>query len=356
MKIAFDARCFTRSLDSIDRVLRVLALAAESAGWDYEFWVDGELRHDAKIYRSRCRSMLAESRTNIDMMWSPEMSCFPIAQPSVATLHDVNPLLPDGRNALSRYWRIRKYSRRVHQTLDHLQALVTDTEDARIRVGEAFTKARPLLSVVPLFVDPRIRPIVGEKGAALLSPFGLSPGYLLFVGSMRRHKNWNGLMQGYARLPKALQIAHPLVFVGRCKRVRKAAVELAEQLDIHQSIHITGVVDESTLHAFYGGARLLVCPSFMEGFGFPALEALACGVPVVASSRTCIPEVLGAAARYVDPSSPQSIAEGLEQVLEDNTLRDRLIESGFTQAASYSPERTAAAMLRVVERVLRETN
>jgi glycosyltransferase involved in cell wall biosynthesis len=111
------------------------------------------------------------------------------------------------------------------------------------------------------------------------------------------------------------------------------------------------VVDEKTLHALYGAAALLACPSLMEGFGFPPLEAMACGVPVVATDRTCVPEVLGDAALYVDPASIKSITAGLTIVLDDSDKREDMIEAGIRQAARYTPARTAEAMADVLEHI-----
>ena len=159
-------------------------------------------------------------------------------------------------------------------------------------------------------------------------------------------------MRAYAALPASLRAAHPLVFVGRCHRARVEADKLMAELNIREQVQLTGVVDEKTLHALYGGARLLVCPSFMEGFGFPPLEALACQVPVVATDQTCVPEVLGEAAFYVDPSSIESMSHGMEQVLVDETLRDRQIAEGIKQAARYNPARTGDAMKGVLNLIL----
>ena len=207
------------------------------------------------------------------------------------------------------------------------------------------------MSVVPLFVDPEIEPLKGEEGSTILRSLELAAGFILFVGSMRRHKNWEGLIRAYASLPESLRRSHSLVFAGRAARSRDAAAELSVSLGLGDQVRILGVVNESELMALYGGAAILACPSFMEGFGFPPLEAMACGVPVVASDRTCIPEVLGDAAMYVDPSSVASMTDGLERVLCDVNRRESMIDAGLKQAATYNPARTAAAMSDVLELV-----
>ena len=352
MKLAFDAACFTRTLDSMDRVLRVLVCAADHVGIEVELWANSALRDDAVQFKARACPVPKQTPAGVDALWSPELSTCPLDLPAVATLHDVNPLLADGRSVIARWRRQRRYRRSVNKTLNRVQRLVTDTEDAKQRVATAFPQVGGRLFTVPLFVDPQIAALTGPEGIALLEKLSLSPGYILFVGSMRRHKNWDGLMRAYATLPQSLQSAHPLVFAGRSNRARAEADDLINLLNIREHVHMTGVVDNKSLHALYGGARVLVCPSFMEGFGFPPLEAMACGIPVVASDRTCIPEVLGDAAYYIDPASTQSMTQGIEQVLGDNALREKQIAEGIKQAASYTPARTGEAMLAVLDSLL----
>lgn len=348
MVLAFDGRAFCRGLDSIDRVLRVLVCAARHAGWKIEIWTKGELRPDAQRFSEYARPAEQAADSNAAALWSPDTGVLPCNVPVAATLHDVNPLLPDNRNPLARWLRRCRFRRRVEDCLARIDRLVTDTHDARQRVAQAFPGSANRLSVVPLFADQDLKPLRGAQGAHVLQPLGLAPGFILFVGSLRRHKNWAGLLRAYAALPPSLRAEHPLVFAGRAKRARTEAGKLARSLGIGDSVHILGVVDEMVLRALYGNASVLACPSFMEGFGFPPLEAMACGVPVVASDRTCMPEVLGNAALYVDPGSTESITKGLMSVLDDRETRDGLISQGFGQAACFNPARTADAMARVL--------
>ena len=105
------------------------------------------------------------------------------------------------------------------------------------------------------------------------------------------------------------------------------------------------------MSALYSGADVFVFPSFLEGFGLPPLEAMACGVPVVATNRTSVPEVLGDAPLYVDPSDHEAMSEAIQAVLEDSDLKSRLIESGLSKCAEFSPARTAAAMQEVLRQL-----
>ena len=109
-----------------------------------------------------------------------------------------------------------------------------------------------------------------------------------------------------------------------------------------EAVHFTGFVSAEMLVALYNGARVFAYPSLYEGFGLPVLEALACGVPTLASNTSSLPEVAGNAALLVDQLSTEAIREGLDRLLTDGELRSRLIEAGCRQAAQFSWQRCAA--------------
>jgi len=348
MKLAFDARAFGRPLDSMDRVLRVLVGAAQHQEWDIELFIDDDLRTDSERFRQWTRPATAAADSTAVALWSPDTNVLQCNLPVVATLHDINPLLPDGRGRLARYLREYRFRHRVHRCLGRIARLVTDTDDARQRVAKVFPDTTGKLSVVPLFVDPEINALQGEPRDLILNGLGLIPGFILFVGSLRRHKNWEGLIRAFAAMPASLRVSHPLVFAGRAERSRREAEHLADTLGVRKDMRVLGVVDERSLCALYGGASVLACPSFMEGFGFTPLEAMACGLPVVATNRTCVPEVLGDAPLYVDPASIESISDALILVLSDRAKRDSLIDAGLRRAALFNPARTGQAMAQVL--------
>lgn len=287
MRIAFDARAWTHPPHSFARVLRLLCGAAREMGWDVELRPAGELRSEYEPFTTWCA--VGPGTTPADVLWSPQSYIEPCSIPVVSTVHDVNPLLPDGRPALARWFRGRRFHARVRRTLERSRAVATDSEDARQRLAREFPESVDRLSVVPLYADPTPGcPADGERDRRLAEA-GLAPGFVLFVGSLRRHKNWAGLMRSYARLPEALRKAHHLVLAGPRHRAEHKALKLAVDLGIADQVHFTGETSENLLAALYGGAILFVFPSLMEGFGLPPLEAMARGVPVIATNRTAVP-------------------------------------------------------------------
>jgi glycosyltransferase involved in cell wall biosynthesis len=167
--------------------------------------------------------------------------------------------------------------------------------------------------------------------------------YILFVGRMTPYRNLNPLIQAFLRIED--RIEHDLVLAG----------ELCCELNLPESnsrITVRGYVDGGELAALYRGASAFVFPSLAEGFGFPPLEAMACGCPVVTSAAASLPQVCGNAALIVDPQSPESIAEGLLEVLNNAGLRSQLIAEGFRRVAELTWKKTADAHLQLFERVL----
>jgi glycosyltransferase involved in cell wall biosynthesis len=149
-------------------------------------------------------------------------------------------------------------------------------------------------------------------------------------------------------LPEQVRIEHNLVLAGPARRNAERAARLSAALGIEGQTVIAGEVSEEHMSALYSGADVFVFPSFLEGFGLPPLEAMACGVPVVATNRTSVPETLGDAPLYVDPADTEAMSEAMQTVLEDADLRSRLIEAGLIRCADFSPARTAAAMQGVL--------
>jgi glycosyltransferase involved in cell wall biosynthesis len=169
------------------------------------------------------------------------------------------------------------------------------------------------------------------------------PGPILFVGTLEPRKNLTGLMAAYTRVLAVWPEAPDLVVAGRAEGPGLDALQAGAAAS---RIRLLGYVSESEKRRLYHEALMLVIPSFDEGFGLPALEAMTLGLPVVAARRGALPEVLGEAAVYVDPEDPASIAEGLRAVGQDAALRARLADEGVRRAATF---RWQAGAERVLE-------
>jgi len=203
--------------------------------------------------------------------------------------------------------------------------------------------------VIPNAVDPeRFRP--GNDGAGIVERRGLRPGgYLLTVGRIEPRKNVAGLLRAYARLPAT---AVPLVVAGACDFGYRDTLALASSLGIGARVRFIENVADEELPALYRHARLFVYPSYAEGFGLPPLEAMASGVPVISSTTTALPEVVGDAALGCDPADVASLAALMQRVLDDPRLAAELRAKGLARASLFGWEsgarRVAAAYARLV--------
>ena len=178
-----------------------------------------------------------------------------------------------------------------------------------------------------------------------------SENYILFVGSIEPRKNLVSLLKAYVLLPEYMKKNFKLLLVGFKGWENKEILELLNKLK--GAVNYLGYVDNEELAELYRKASCFVYPSFYEGFGLPPLEAMACGCPVIVSNVSSLPEVCGDAAHYVDPSSAESIAEGMHKILDDESLRQSMIQRGLERARLFSWEKSAAEHLKLFDEILK---
>jgi len=168
--------------------------------------------------------------------------------------------------------------------------------------------------------------------------------YLLYVGNHKPHKNLPRLLEAFAR--SGIQNRVKLIISGYAE---PGLDQIIHSLNVDQSVIFAGVILDDVLPAFYRGALALVFPSLYEGFGLPALEAMACGVPVITSNTTSLPEVVGDAALLVNPLDTEEIACAIQQLVEDDALRAELRRKGLERAKLFSWEKTVALTWQVIQ-------
>lgn len=178
--------------------------------------------------------------------------------------------------------------------------------------------------------------------------------YLLYVGGVGERKNLANLFRAYQIAVQRYGIRIPLWITGNSDRlsVKDRAVLNAIPESIMSEIRFVGYIPDAKLPSLYQNAAAFVFPSIGEGFGFPPLEAMASGVPVVTTNFGSIPEVVGTAAKYVDGLDPNSIASGISSVLNDKTLRAQLIEAGVKRSRFMSWDNCVSQTIAVYSDVL----
>ncbi len=207
------------------------------------------------------------------------------------------------------------------------------------------------VTAIAYAADTRFRPYSAVEIAPIVARYGLVPqGYLLCVNTIEPRKNHIGLLEAYARLCASRPDTPPLVLAGGVGWKAEPILTAPAQLGIANRVRFLGKVPDADLPALLAGAALFVYPSLYEGFGLPLLEALASGVPAVASGVSSMPEVMGDAGVAVDPLSPASIADGMRRILDNTALAADLRTRGVQRAATFSWERAAREVLGVYAR------
>jgi glycosyltransferase involved in cell wall biosynthesis len=186
-----------------------------------------------------------------------------------------------------------------------------------------------------------------------LDKFGINKPYLLYVGNAYPHKNLEGLLKSFEKLIRRHRMNLQLVLVGELDYFYKRLMNRVAQKHskISDRIIFTDYVADKELGFLYQNASLYIFPSMCEGFGLPPLEAMSCGVPVVCSNATCLPEVLGEASVYFNPYKSAEIAQVIKRVLGDTNLQQHLRECGFRKTDQYSWFETAKQTLKVYENI-----
>jgi len=229
--------------------------------------------------------------------------------------------------------------------------VIADSLATRADLESLLGTDREGIDVIPLGVSPGIQRASADAVARFRAERLLPERYVLYVGARKRHKNLELLLHAWAAMHKAER--PPLVFSGRAWPADDPLAALAHTLGVADVIRFAGELrDDSELSCLYSGAALLVQPSLAEGFGLPPLEAMACGVPVLASDAGALPETLSGAAELLPPLSPATWAAIVLQLLADPERRSGLVARGRARAAEFTWARTAQRTYAVYERVL----
>lgn len=197
------------------------------------------------------------------------------------------------------------------------------------------------------------RPVTPDLRRHLSSAYGIERPFVMYTGGIDHRKNIEGLIRAYARLPEALRSAHQLVIVCQAQAPeRQRLLQLAGAAGLAQGeLVLTGHVPDDDLVTLYNASTLFVFPSWHEGFGLPALEAMQCGRAVIAANTTSLPEVVGRADALFDPHDEADIAAKMIQVLQDDDFRQALERHGLEQARRFSWDATARRALEAMERL-----
>jgi glycosyltransferase involved in cell wall biosynthesis len=289
----------------------------------------------------------AVAQYGLDLLHYPNQfggAFLPLSIPRVVTLHDLTPLLFP---AFHPWHRVAAFRLLLRRALARAQHVIVDASHTKRDLVQRGLAAEEDVSVIPLGVSDAFTAAVTTSAPARDD---LPARYVLTVGVLEPRKNHVALLRAVRRL-HAQGDPISVVMVGRDGWNWQDPLQSAELSALRPWVRILRNVSEADLVALYRRATVFAYPSLYEGFGLPLLEAMACGVPVVASNRSALPEVAGEAALLVDPSNAEAIAAALTATLHDSGLRQRLIAAGLERARMFSWQRTAERTLAVYRQV-----
>ncbi len=293
---------------------------------------------------------LAVRRARIDVFHSTFTPPPFMPSCSVFTMHDTS--MFDHPEYYPTLIRIRLNSL-IRYGLRGSRQVLCISEYVRQAVKDRFCLPDARLSTVWHGIDKRFKPVDRREAQQLLArKYAVEGDFLLYVGKFEKRKNIFRILEAYRHFIAAQGRDIQLVMVGKPDWNENAVMAKIAALGLQGLVVTPGYVCAEDLPALYSGARMFVFPSLWEGFGFPVLEAMACGLPVVTSNTTGLAEVAGDAALLVDPEDSRAIAEAMLQCQQNESLRQQLIDNGYRRLALFSWKQCARQTLRAYEQAL----
>ena len=272
--------------------------------------------------------------------------------PVVVTIHDL---------AFIRYpqtlpkERLAWLSEGLPRTLSHARHIISDSQFTKQELISAFNLDEDRIEVIYPGVDRTFRPRDGKDLISVLNEFALTPhGYILSVGTLEPRKNILRLLLAYEKLPEKLKTECPLVVVGLRESEDQEISRLMDRIKRRGMLRALGYVPDDILPSIYAGAAVFVYPSIYEGFGFPPLEAMASGVPVIVSNRSSLPEIVGEAGIFIEPEDTIRMSQAIETLLEDPLRRQELSTKGLNRAKEFTWRACAERTFNIYKNVIEQ--
>lgn len=255
------------------------------------------------------------------------------------TLHDIIPLkMPE--TVSDRYLNI--FNNQLPNIINNSQGILTVSEFSKQDIAKEFNFPKDKIFVTHLAAEDIYKPLNKNNCKKIIAKkYGIDKDFILYVGGFSPRKNIIGIIEAFSLLKINFKKDLKLVITGKKGISYERYKKRADDLGLNDSVIFTGFIPLNDLPIFYNASKLLVYPSFYEGFGLPPLEAMACGTPVIASDVTSLPEICGDSAILIDPYNIYDISYYIENILSDSDLKNNLIKKGLLKSSHYSWKNTA---------------
>lgn len=360
MKIGIDARAsnyyrgtgigtytyqLIKKLNNIDSLNKYLLFMPENSSLDFKFNGNFEIRNisenNSGNFWDEVNIPAILKDNEIDIYHVPQNGIgLPLEKkcPFVITLHDVIPYkMPEtvGENYL------KIFTDNMPNIIKMCDGIITVSEFSKMDIHNTLDYPLNKIYVTPLGSEEIYKKMDNVYCKKLLKQkYGIQDNFILYVGGFSPRKNILGLIEAFSLISKKCKNLS-LVIIGKKGKSYALYKTEAEKLGISSRVVFPGFISLNDLPIFYNAAEVFVYPSFYEGFGLPPIESMACGTPVVTSNVTSMPEIVKDAAIKVNPYNTHEIADAIQNLLDDSSLRNTFIKKGFKRASELSLEKTA---------------
>ena len=285
-----------------------------------------------------------------DLYHEPNFLAYKCNLPTIITVHDLSWIKFPEVHPPS---RVREMNRFFERGIKRASHIITDAEYIRQEFIQQFNYPAERVTAIPLGVNKSFTPLSQQTTAATLDKHELKHGnYILAVGTLEPRKNLIVAIDAFLLLPLDLRQKYPLVIAGNKGWLLGELENKLNPLIQSGEVKLLGYVPQDELPHIIAGALTLIFPSIYEGFGLPPLEAMACGVPVIASNNSSIPEVVGDTGILLDSNDTQGFAEAMKSLIEDPILRETLSQKTLERSKIFTWEQCALSTLEVYKKVL----
>lgn len=274
----------------------------------------------------------------------------------VITMHDIIPYLHPELCMRSKKVRLRLFYKLFNRiVIRRAEKVITDSESSRRDIIRTFRVDDNKVKVIYLSAGREFKRIEDmSKIDSIKKELGLAGRNILYVGRQEPSKNLTGVIRAFYKIRKERGFEGSLVIAGKRDDRYPEPYNLVESLGLNKRVIFTGFIEKNKLPLLYNACNLFIYPSYYEGFGLPPIEAMACGLPVIASIASSLPEVIGDGGIMVHPDDINGLAKSMDRVLKDSKFREALIEKGLKRAALFSWENAAKKTLAVYEEVIKK--
>lgn len=319
-------------------------LPKETKWWKYrvikpaKLWTQWRLPLDLYIHRPRPDVFFSPG--HYAPRWCP--------MPLVISIMDLGYLHFPEHFTKPVYYQLKNWTERSIKDADHI---LTISEATKRDIIKKYNVSQNRITVTYPGYRKRKAQSEKRKNEDVKRKYKISGDYILFLGTLKPSKNIEGLLEAYKLLAISDKLLASLVIAGKKGWMYEQIFKKVKELGLEKKVIFTGFVPEEDISSLIKEAKIFVMPSFWEGFGIPAVEAMAMGTPVVAGNAGSLPEVIGGAGILIDPHDARDIAKGIKEALEDKSLYNRLRKNGIERAKEFSWQKCAQKTLETLENV-----